>query len=236
MSNPTIIFGTKKLGKEAAGVVSEKYPDLAVITVEGQKEAKKSRRILLNTKAAELLSAEVGFTQRVIFASVEVSDDADKQVLIANFDLMPEQENQDDVVTYKTSKNKVSFSDDSKEKGKAITSSQKCGDIFSFLNLDDSSNVEFELKSYDSDEFEAFSLKSMNDTSDDVIETNGGSMNGEDLQKSIKQEVASAEVASPILQKEECAVEDSVEKEEEEAFAGLQSRQQASSTEPWLEN
>jgi hypothetical protein len=74
------------------------------------------------------------------------------------------------MVVFKTSKNKVSFSDDSKEKGKAITSSAKCIDIFSFLNIDDSSNAEFTLTPYPSDDFEAFSLKMIVDCDTDCDE------------------------------------------------------------------
>ncbi|MBV1929349.1 MAG: hypothetical protein KUG81_07555, partial [Gammaproteobacteria bacterium] len=120
----TIIFGTKRLGQVAAAVTSEKYPNQAVITVEGQKGAKKSRRVILNTKAAELLECEVGSIQELVFASVETGTDTPNQVLIANAGTMPPSDAK--MVTYKTSKNKVAYGDDSKERGQAITSSHAC--------------------------------------------------------------------------------------------------------------
>ena len=60
-----IIFGTKKLGQIQTAATSEKYPGIPVITVEGLKGAKKSRRILLNKTAAELLNCEVGDVQHL---------------------------------------------------------------------------------------------------------------------------------------------------------------------------
>ena len=207
--NATIIFGTKKLGQTATNSITEKYPDLAVITVEGVKGAKKSRRILMNTKAAELLNAEVGSIQELVFASVEMGEDTPNQVLIANAATI---DNEVDV-KYKTSKNKVAYGEDSSEKGKAVTSSHACSEIFRFLGLDDSSNVEFQLNSFPSDQLEAYSLDAVDSTtpvvnedaapaivSDElvdapILETNNGEMTGVELQKSVQSEVAN-EVAS----------------------------------------
>jgi hypothetical protein len=202
--NTTIIFGTKKLGQAQESLSKEKYPELAVVTVEGQKGAKKSRRVLLNTKAAELLSCELGSTQRVVFASLETGVDSPKQVLIANADLM----DNDVEVTYKTSKNAVSYTN-SKEKGKAITSTHACNEIFSFLGMDDTQDIEFELTPFESTEVEAFLFTQISDSSEmsepataeeDVLNTNNGSMSGEDLSASVKAEVARAEAESPVLE------------------------------------
>ncbi len=219
--NATIIFGTKKLGQSAAAVVAEKYPNQAVITVEGQKGAKKSRRVLLNSKAADLLGCEAGSVQNLVFASVEMNDTDGKQVLIANASTMPPQEEK--MITYKTSKNKVSYGDDSKEKGKAVTSSHVCTEIFSFLSKDDSENIEFELVEFPSEQLEAFSLETVGSSNEDsdsnqevtidsapaitgeelaeeaIIETNQGSMNGQEVAESIQSEVAAAEAANPVL-------------------------------------
>ena len=211
----TIIFGRKRLGQVSTGnSSSEKYPGQAVITVEGQKGAKKSRRILMNTKAAELLGATVGETQEFVFAPVEMGENTPNQVLIANRDTID-----DDVdVSYKSSKNKVSYGEDSSEKGKAITSSYMCSEVFSFLGLDDSSNVEFELNAFDSEQLDAFSLDAIGtaeakalDTPDvnsdevadeAVLESNQGSVTGAELQDSVKAEVARAEQENPVLVEE----------------------------------
>jgi len=204
----TIIFGTKRLGQSVAQATSEKYPDQAVITVEGLKGAKKSRRILMNTKAAELLGAEVGEVQEFVFASVEMGENEPNQVLIANRSTI-----EDDVdVTYKTSKNKVSYGEDSSEKGKAITSSHACNEIFSFLGLDDTSNVEFELNAFEAKELEAFSLDAVgtvveapavvnNEAVADtpVLEANNGEVTGAQLQELVQAEVAKAEELNPIF-------------------------------------
>ena len=214
----TIIFGTKKLGQVTEAVAREKYPDLAVITVEGQKGAKKSRRVLLNSRAATLLNCEVGAIQNLVFASVEMGADEPKQVLIANADLMDSEVD----VTYKTSKNKVAY-DDSNEKGKAITSSHACGEIFKFLGLDDSTNLEFQLVTFPSDQIEAFALTTVSEgnntagidelSTEAAIETNNGTMSGEDLQESISNEVAAAEIANPVLETVQEPVADVVDSE-----------------------
>ena len=201
--NTTIIFGTKKLGQAQESLSKEKYPELAVVTVEGQRGAGKSRRVLLNTKAAELLSCELGSTQKVVFASLETGIDSPKQVLIANADLMDNEVQ----VTYKTSKNAVSYTN-SKEKGKAITSTHACNEIFSFLGMDDTQDIEFELTPFDSIEVEAFLFTKVSDSSEmaepataeeTVLDTNNGSMSGEDLSASVKAEVARAEVNDPVF-------------------------------------
>jgi len=75
-----IIFGTKRLGQVVAKASNEKYPNHAVVTVEGTKEAKKSRRILFNTKAAELLGLVAGEVQELVFGSLTA--EAGNQVLV----------------------------------------------------------------------------------------------------------------------------------------------------------
>lgn len=226
--NATIIFGTKKLGQTTTNSTIEKYPDLAVITVEGQKGAKKSRRILMNTKASELLNAEVGSVQELVFASVEMGENTPNQVLIANAGTIDSEVD----VKYKTSKNKVAYGEDSSEKGKAVTSSHACSEIFRFLGLDDSSNVEFQLNPFPSEELDAFSLGTIGSNVEPteaitetpaviseevadapIIETNIGEMSGAELQDSVKAEVARAEAENPIIREgeEDLVVEASTE-------------------------
>lgn len=219
--NATIIFGSKKLGQTQEKASNEKYPDLAVLTVEGVKGAKKSRRILLNTKAAELLSLESGSVQEIIFASVEMNNSADRKVLIANKSVMPEDSG--DMTVYKTSKNKVAYGEDTSERGKAITSSHMCSEIFSFLGQDDSANIEFELGAFDSDQIEAFALNTVGSSanveqievesattlsSEEVIEANNGSYTGDELVDSIRDQVARDEANDPIFNTTEEVVEE----------------------------
>jgi len=193
--NATIIFGTKKLGQvSAAHISSEKYPDIPVITVEGQKGAKKSRRILMNSKAAELLGCTVGEIQEIVFASVEMGANAPKQVLIANVATLPSTVD----VSYKTSKNKVAY-DDSNEKGKAVTSSYACNEIFTFLGLEDSTNLEFQLGVFESKEIEAYSLDAVTGIVPESIETNRGAIATEDVVTETIAEVRRAEAKSPVI-------------------------------------
>lgn len=209
-----IIFGTKKLGQIQTAATSEKYPGIPVITVEGLKGAKKSRRILLNRTAAELLNCEVGDVQHLVFASVEAGSEVPTQVLIANASTLPSEVD----VTYKTSKNRVSYGEDTSEKGKAITSSHACREIFSFLSLNDTANVEFRLNSFDNPDLEAFSLVSItSDTVNEipsvdaviegVIETNNAVVTAEDVVNETIAEVQKAQAADPIFDQEVIAEE-----------------------------
>jgi len=148
-----IIFGTKKLTESARTVSVEKYEGRAVVTVEGQKGAKKSRRVLFNNTASTLLGLEPGSVQQVVFAPVQDT----RQVLIANLDSIDE-DARGEMVTYRTSKNKVSYGEETSEKGKSLTTSFMCKELFSFFGEDDSQDLEFDLNEFPSEDLEAFSL------------------------------------------------------------------------------
>ena len=166
-----IVFGVKNLVKtnERTGAY-QKYPELAVVTIEGKKEKGKSRRILFNKKASEALSLEGGSNEHIIFAPIHDSG----MLLIAN--LATVNGGTGDMTSYKTSKNEVTYSiaDDQvkAEKGKGILSSHMCNEIFSFMGLDDSSDIEFMLSPFESDQVDAFSFEpvSLDANEVDVIE------------------------------------------------------------------
>lgn len=158
-----IIFGTKKLTESARTVSVEKYEGRAVVTVEGQKGAKKSRRILFNNTASTLLGLESGSVQQVVFAPIQDT----RQVLITNLDSIDESA-RGEMVTYRTSKNKVSYSEDTSEKGKASTTSFMCKELFSFFGKDDSVDLEFELNEFPSESVEAFSLDLIEEENNEV--------------------------------------------------------------------
>ena len=149
-----IYFGTKKLGVADTSQSNIKYPDQAVLTVEAEKDAGRSRRITFNAKAGEALGLEGGFTQNIVFGHA-VDANGENIVLIANASLIPDQ---DGMTTYRTSKNKVTF-EDSKERGKAISSSTISNQISDFLSLDNTVANEFVLESLDNDGFDSFVLK-----------------------------------------------------------------------------
>ena len=205
----TIIFGSKRLGQQLAAVASgDKYSDRAVVTVEGDKGAGRSRRLLFNTKAAQKLGLDNGEIQHLVFASVEGTS---RQVLVANKSLVPEAD-QENIVSYKTSKNRVSVSEESKEKSKAITSSFFCKEVFSFLGLEASEgSAEFYLNSYPSSDIEAHALVPVGQ--EVVIETNLGSHTMADVQDSVTTEIAKQEAADNILTEE--VVEEAVEAAED---------------------
>lgn len=194
----TIIFGSKRLGQQLAAVsAGDKYPDRAVVTVEGNKGSGKSRRLLFNTKAAQKLGLENGDVQELVFASVE---GVTRQVLVANKSLVPEAD-QENIVSYKTSKNKVSNGEDTKEKSKAITSSFFTREVFSFLGMDDDEgNAEFYLTAFPESQIEAHALIPVGE--EVVIETNQGSHTMADVQDSVTTEIAKQEAADNILDEE----------------------------------
>lgn len=199
----TIIFGSKRLGQQIASFSSgDKYSDRAVVTVEGNKGAGKSRRLLFNTKAASLLGLDNGEVQELVFASVE---GVSRQILVANKSLVPEAD-QANVVAYKTSKNKVSNGEDTKEKSKAITSSFFTKEVFSFLGMDaDAGSAEFYLSSFAGSQIEAHALVPVGE--EVVIETNLGSHTMADVQESITTEIAKQEATDNILSDEEDQVD-----------------------------
>ena len=151
----TIIFGTKRLGKEDGSNGSfQKYPNQPVITLEGNRGHGKSRRFLFNEKAAEMLGLEKGAVQQMIFGTYVNGEE--KSVLVANANDIVSLEG---LTIYKTSKNKVSFDEPSKEKGKAVSSSVITGDITSFLGLDDEKAYEFNVVDFvENEEVDAVKL------------------------------------------------------------------------------
>jgi hypothetical protein len=138
--NINIVFGTiKKAGRDNSS--HEKYTDKAVITVEGVKGDNKSRRVLFNATAMELLKIPAGAQQSIIFGFVEADEVGERRLMVANADLLPGKES---TVVYSTSKNKVSF-EETKEKGKAISNSSLHKEINGFLEINENISHEYEL-------------------------------------------------------------------------------------------
>ena len=158
-----IIFGTKRLGKvDSSNGSYQKYPEQSVVTLEGDRGHGKSRRFLFNALAAEMLGLEKGDVQHVVFGSLVNGDE--KAVLISNANNIQDQEG---LTVYKTSKNYVAY-DDSKEKGKAISSSVITGDVAEFLGLSDEESHEFKISMLESDDLEACILTKMGDNQVDL--------------------------------------------------------------------
>lgn len=156
-----IVFGTKRLGRiDGMGNSSyQKYTDRAVITLEGDRGAGRTRRVLFNSTAMEQMNLEKGETQQIVFGTIDADENGNRAILIANANNLA---NIDDLTTYRTSKNSVSF-DDTKEKGKAISSAALTKQMIGFLGLDENTEVEYVLQPFDqaglpSDSFKFVSL------------------------------------------------------------------------------
>jgi hypothetical protein len=136
-----IIFGSKRIGVlDNAPVKSHAKYDVAVVTIEAAKGARKSRRLLFNAAASKAMHLDSGEAQRIAFAWVNADELGEKKVYITNAE---ELSNVDNINTYKTSKNPVVFSENTKEKCKAISSSTTCAELNEFLGLDDTVDQEF---------------------------------------------------------------------------------------------
>lgn len=143
MTGINITFGTiKKSQRDTSGHV--KYADKAVVTVEGVKGDNKTRRVLFNAKAMEVLNLPAGASQNIIFGFIEADELGNRRLLIANADML---ENKAQTVVYNTSKNKVSF-EESKEKGKAIGNAGLHKELNTFLEINEMISHEYELKHF----------------------------------------------------------------------------------------
>lgn len=191
-----IIFGTKKLTESARTVSVEKYEGKAVITVEGQKGAKKSRRILFNNTASTLLGLESGSVQQVVFAPIQDT----RQVLIANLETIDE-DARGEMVTYRTSKNKVSYGEDTTEKGKASTTSFMCKELFSFFGKEEDKDLEFELNEFPSESVEAYSLDLIEEIHESLLDVNSIELS-EGAQEAVNDVVESLEDSEKEIVKE----------------------------------
>jgi len=141
-----IIFGTKRLGKvDGSHEAYQKYDNKAVVTLEADRGKGRTRRILFNKTAMEQLNLDKGDVQYISFGTIDSDENGNRAIIIANVDMLV---NIDDLTTYKTSKNAVAF-EDSKEKGKAISSASLTKDLITFLDLDENEGVEYGLESLD---------------------------------------------------------------------------------------
>ena len=140
-----IIFGTKRLGKEDGSHESNQKYQHAVVTLEGDRGKGRTRRILFNKTAMEQMGLEKGETQEIVFGTIDADENGNRAILVANSVNLA---NVDDLTTYKTSKNAVAF-ENTKEKGKAISSAKLTKDMITFMNLDNDTEVEFALEPFD---------------------------------------------------------------------------------------
>ncbi len=145
-----IVFGSLKTTTAANSAASEF--GFASMKVEANRGPKTSRRILFNREAGALLRLPKGAVQKLLFgfAQPTTPEDSPRLFVINTDEFLHETKD----TTYNTSKNESSFTD-SKEKGKAISSTKLSNEIRNFLGLDDDSqDINFSISLY-SDEGEA---------------------------------------------------------------------------------
>ena len=122
---------------------------------------------------------------------------------------------QENIVSYKTSKNRVANGEETKEKSKAITSSFFCKEVYSFLGLDEDNGAsEFYLNTFPANDIEAYALVPVGQ--EPVIETNQGSHTMSDVQESVTTEIARQEAADNILDEDTSVEPEAIEVVEEE--------------------
>jgi hypothetical protein len=145
-----IVFGSLKT--TAAANSAESEFGFASMKLEANRGPKTSRRILFNREAGALLRLPKGAVQKLLFgfAQPTTPDESPRLFVINTDEFLHETKD----TTYNTSKNESSFTD-SKEKGKAISSTKLSTEIRTFLGMDDDSqDINFSISLY-SDEGEA---------------------------------------------------------------------------------
>ena len=139
-----IVFGSLKT--TVAGNSAPSEFGFASMKLEANRGPKTSRRILFNREAAALLRLPKGAVQNLLFgfAQPDVNNVTPRLFVINTDEFLHETKE----TTYNTSKNESSFTD-SREKGKAISSTKLSNEVRSFLNMqDDTTDINFEISLY----------------------------------------------------------------------------------------
>ena len=139
-----IVFGSLKT--TVAGNSAPSEFGFASMKLEANRGPKTSRRILFNREAAALLRLPKGAVQNLLFgfAQPDVNNVTPRLFVINTDEFLHETKE----TTYNTSKNESSFTD-SREKGKAISSTKLSNEVRSFLNMeDDTMDINFEISLY----------------------------------------------------------------------------------------
>ena len=139
-----IVFGSLKT--TVAGNSAPSEFGFASMKLEANRGPKTSRRILFNREAAALLRLPKGAVQNLLFGFAQPdANNATPRLFVINTDEFLHETKE---TTYNTSKNESSFTD-SREKGKAISSTKLSNEVRSFLNMeDDTMDINFEISLY----------------------------------------------------------------------------------------
>jgi hypothetical protein len=139
-----IVFGSLKT--TVAGNSAPSEFGFASIKLEANRGPKTSRRILFNREAAALLRLPKGAVQNLLFGFAQPdANNATPRLFVINTDEFLHETKE---TTYNTSKNESSFTD-SREKGKAISSTKLSNEVRSFLGMqDDTTDINFKISLY----------------------------------------------------------------------------------------
>ena len=139
-----IVFGSLKT--TVAGNSAPSQFGFASMKLEANRGPKTSRRILFNREAAALLRLPKGAVQTLLFGFAQPdSVNLTPRLFVINTDEFLH-ETKD--TTYNTSKNESTFTN-SKEKGKAISSTKLSNEVRSFLGIsDDTQDIDFSISLY----------------------------------------------------------------------------------------
>ena len=167
-----IVFGSLKT--TVAGNSAPSEFGFASMKLEANRGPKTSRRILFNREAAALLRLPKGAVQNLLFgfAQPDVNNVTPRLFVINTDEFLHETKE----TTYNTSKNESSFTD-SREKGKAISSTKLSNEVRSFLNMeDDTMDINFEISLYnDTGEADIYELTvhagAEEMTTDEILDT-----------------------------------------------------------------
>tara|TARA_R110001606_G_scaffold35890_1_gene103776 strand:+ start:365 stop:1060 length:696 start_codon:yes stop_codon:yes gene_type:complete len=136
-----IVFGSIK---KIAPAAIQQF-DFPSMKVEKNRGKGTTRRVLFNKSACRLLELDSGGVQELLFGFAQPQEENEARLFVVNTaEFIKEVEDK----TYKVSKNYAAY-DDSKEKGKTISSTQLCNEIRQFVAIGDATDTDYEIVLHD---------------------------------------------------------------------------------------
>ena len=136
-----IVFGSIK---KIAPAAIQQF-DFPSMKVEKNRGKGTTRRVLFNKSACRLLELDAGGVQELLFGFAQPQQENEARLFVVNTaEFIKEVEDK----TYKVSKNYAAY-DDSKEKGKTISSTQLCNEIRQFVAIGDATDTDYEIVLHD---------------------------------------------------------------------------------------
>lgn len=137
-----IVFGSIK---KIAPAAIQQF-DFPSMKLEANRGKGTTRRVLFNKSACRLLELDAGGVQELLFGFAQPQgEDGARLFVINTAEFVQEVED----TTYKVSKNYAAYDGDTTEKGKAIGSTQLCGELRKFVGLGDDTDTDYEIILHD---------------------------------------------------------------------------------------